>query len=85
VIENFKKGIYSAIVTSKVFDEGIDVPDAEVGIIMSGTGSKREFVQRLGRILRPKSNNQKARLIEIVSGRTTETIRSKKRKQNLEV
>lgn len=85
VIENFKKGVYSAIVTSKVFDEGIDVPDAEVGIIMSGTGSKREFIQRLGRILRPKSNNQKAKLIEIISVRTTETIRSKKRKQDLDV
>jgi superfamily II DNA or RNA helicase len=43
-----------AIVTSKVLDEGIDVPDAELGIIVSGTGSAREFIQRLGRLLRPK-------------------------------
>ncbi|HKU49921.1 MAG TPA: helicase-related protein, partial [Nitrososphaera sp.] len=54
VLERFKDGRYMAIVTSKVLDEGVDVPDAELGIIVSGTGSAREFIQRLGRLLRPK-------------------------------
>lgn len=54
VLTGFKEGRYMAIVTSKVLDEGIDVPDAELGIIVSGTGSAREFIQRLGRLLRPK-------------------------------
>lgn len=54
VLKGFKDGRYMAIVTSKVLDEGVDVPDAELGVIVSGTGSGREFIQRLGRLLRPK-------------------------------
>src|SRR5919108_6270594 len=48
-LSGFKEGRYNAIITSKVLDEGVDVPDAELGIILSGTGSSREFIQRLGR------------------------------------
>ena len=47
-LDRFRSGIYRAVVTSKVLDEGIDVPDADVGIILSGTGSERAFIQRLG-------------------------------------
>ena len=36
--------------TSKVLNEGVDVPDANVAIVLSGSGSVREHVQRLGRI-----------------------------------
>ena len=79
VLEGFRTGRYNAVVTSRVLDEGIDVPDAELGIIMSGTGSGRELIQRLGRLLRPKHNEKKARLIEIVSRQTRETNISAKR------
>ena len=71
----------------------MDVPDAKLGIIVSGTGSGREFIQRLGRLLRPKVDtpntttvttaNVKARLIEIVSSDTRETGTSEKRKKAL--
>ena len=64
-------------------DEGIDVPDAQLGILVSGTGSSREFVQRLGRLLRPKNDNQQARLIEIVSSGTSETLTSKRRQRSM--
>jgi superfamily II DNA or RNA helicase len=90
VLQGFKDGRYTAIVTSKVLDEGVDVPDAEIGIILSGTGSAREFIQRLGRLLRPgrrrttAEEEKKARLIEIVSAETREeTITSAKRKRAL--
>jgi len=83
VLVGFKNGRYDAIVTSKVLDEGIDVPDAQLGILVSGTGSSREFVQRLGRLLRPKNDNQQARLIEIVSSGTSETLTSKRRQRNM--
>lgn len=93
VLKGFKDGRYTAIVTSKVLDEGVDVPDAELGIIVSGTGSAREFIQRLGRLLRPKTrgttakddnNGKKAKLIEIISSETREeTITSAKRKRAL--
>ncbi|MEM0029917.1 MAG: DEAD/DEAH box helicase family protein [Candidatus Nitrosocaldus sp.] len=83
ILKGFKEGMYRAIVTSKVLDEGIDVPDAEVGVIVSGTGSSREFVQRLGRLLRPKKGNKSAILIEIVSSETREMLMSSKRKRSV--
>jgi len=52
VFNKFKEGEYSVLVSSQVLDEGIDVPEANVGIIVSGTGSSREYVQRLGLVLR---------------------------------
>ena len=79
VLEGFKSGKYSTVVTSRVLDEGIDVPDAELAIIVSGTGSGREIIQRLGRILRPKKDQKKAKLVEIISKHTRETNTSAKR------
>ena len=40
VLKGFREGVYRAIVTSKVLDEGIDVPEASLGVIMSGTGAR---------------------------------------------
>jgi superfamily II DNA or RNA helicase len=77
-LDGFREGKYRVIATSKVLDEGIDVPDASLGIILSGTGSKREFTQRLGRILR-KAEGKRARLVEIISRSTAETSVSKRR------
>ena len=83
-LSGFREGRYNALVTSKVLDEGVDVPDAELGIIVSGTGSGREFIQRLGRLLRPKpDSNKKAKLIEIISSGTREIGTSTKRKKTL--
>jgi superfamily II DNA or RNA helicase len=79
IINGFKSGLYNAVVTSRVLDEGVDIPDAELGIILSGTGSGRELVQRLGRLLRPKHDGRKAKLIEIISKHTRETRTSAKR------
>jgi superfamily II DNA or RNA helicase len=82
VLNGFKEGRYKVLVTSKVLDEGVDVPDAELGIILSGTGSSREFIQRLGRILRPKADStRKAKLIEVISAGTREMEISHKRKR----
>ena len=77
-LSRFRSGEYRAIVTSKVLDEGVDVPDASVGVILSGSGSRREFVQRLGRILR-KKGDKKAVLYEIVSRDTMEEASSRRR------
>lgn len=78
ILEKFKGGEYRAIVTSQVLDEGVDVPDASVGFILSGTGSSREYTQRLGRILRKRKGKQ-AKLIEIVARETVETRISQRR------
>ncbi len=82
-LAGFKTGAFRALVTSKVLDEGVDVPDASVGIILSGSGSKREFIQRLGRILR-KKGDKKAVLYEIVSRSTKEVDSSNRRNKAVE-
>lgn len=82
VLQRFKDGTYKAIVSSQVLDEGVDVPDANVGIILSGTGSNREFIQRLGRILRP-APGKRAVLYELVSSETGEVRTAYKRKVQL--
>ena len=81
VLEGFRTGKFRAIVTSRVLEEGVDVPDANIAIILSGTGSRREFIQRLGRVLRPK--NGRAVLYELVTASTGETRVSRKRKKAL--
>jgi superfamily II DNA or RNA helicase len=80
ILQRFHKGEYKRIVTSRVLDEGIDVPDASIAVILSGSGSNRQFVQRLGRILR-KIPGKKAILLELVSAGTAEVYMSYRRKQ----
>lgn len=80
IFNNFKQGKYSTLVSSQVLDEGIDVPEANVGIIVSGTGSSREYIQRLGRLLRP-SEDKKAILYELVTKGTKETRAAARRKR----
>jgi superfamily II DNA or RNA helicase len=78
ILSGFRDGTFSKIVTGQVLDEGVDVPDASVGIIISGTGSKREFIQRLGRLLRPKK--KEALLIELVTESTIEDGLARRRR-----
>jgi len=80
ILDRFRRGVYRRIITSQVLDEGIDVPDASVAVILSGTGSSREFIQRLGRVLRKKEGKQ-ATLYELVSLGTAEMRLSKRRKE----
>ncbi len=79
ILRGFRAGRYRRIVTSQVLDEGVDVPDASMAVILSGTGSSREFIQRLGRVLR-KREGKEAKLVELVSQDTAETRLSKRRK-----
>ncbi|XES78655.1 MAG: DEAD/DEAH box helicase family protein [Candidatus Bathyarchaeia archaeon] len=78
ILANFESGKYKVIVTSQVLDEGVDVPDAAVGIVLGGTGSRREYVQRLGRLLR-KKEGKTAKLLEIISKETVEVGISRRR------
>ena len=82
ILSNFGNGKYPVVVTSQVLDEGVDVPDASVGLILGGTGSNREYVQRLGRLLR-KKEDKLARLIEIISKETMEVSTSRRRHQKI--
>ena len=84
ILEGFRSGEYSILATSQVLDEGIDVPAANVGIILSGSASKRQYAQRLGRILRPTVERQAARLYEIIATDTIENYVSQRRREGVE-
>src|SRR5579859_4495808 len=80
VLEQFNAGKYRALVTCEVLNEGIDVPDAKVAIVLTGTSNSREYVQRLGRVLR-KVENRQAMLYEIVARGTIEERKAQSRKR----
>ncbi len=77
----FRTGEIKLLIVSKVANFAIDLPDANVAIQVSGTfGSRQEEAQRLGRILRPKSNgNLTARFYSLVSRDTCDQDFSVKR------
>jgi superfamily II DNA or RNA helicase len=77
VLDRFRAGRYSKLVAGRVLNEGVDVPDARVAIVVSGSAATREYIQRLGRVLRPKESE--ALLYEIISRRTTETRAARQR------
>lgn len=77
----FSEGKLNVIVTSKVLNEGVDVPEASVGIVASGSGNVREHVQRLGRILRHKPG-KRAVLFELIAKDTSELYVNWRRRQH---
>ena len=81
ILAGLRSGTYGAVVTSKVLNEGVDVPEANVAIILSGSGSVREHVQRLGRILR-RGEGKLATLYEIVTASTGEEWVSQRRRDH---
>ena len=82
ILAGLAEGRYGAVVTSKVLNEGVDVPAANVAIVISGSGSVREHVQRLGRVLR-KQGDKRAILYEIVTAETIETFTSNRRREHV--
>jgi superfamily II DNA or RNA helicase len=81
ILQKFRAGEYKNLVASHVLNEGVDVPAASVAILLSGTGSTREYIQRLGRILRRGSGNKQAILYEVIAEETTEEGVSRRRRQ----
>ncbi|GCE24336.1 DNA repair helicase [Dictyobacter kobayashii] len=79
ILESFQAGHYRALITAKVLNEGIDVPEAKVAIVLGGSSSKREYIQRLGRILRKKELKQ-AVLFEILARKTIEESKAQRRR-----
>jgi superfamily II DNA or RNA helicase len=78
VLEGFRTGRYSKLVTGRVLNEGVDLPDANVAIVASGSAATREYIQRLGRVLRPKP--QTAVLYELITRKTTEARTARRRR-----
>jgi len=81
ILDAFREGRLTLLITSKVLNEGVDVPEASVGIVASGSAAVREHVQRLGRILRHQPG-KRAKLYEILSNNTAESSVSERRRQH---
>jgi len=81
ILQALNAGELTAVVTSKVLNEGVNVPDANVAVVLSGSGSVREHVQRLGRILRKRAG-KRAVLYELVAADTSEERTSAKRRDH---
>ncbi len=79
ILQAFRNGGYSKLVAGRVLNEGVDVPDANVAIVVSGNSTPREHIQRLGRIIRPKQ--QEALLYELVTRYTSEVGAARKRRK----
>ena len=81
ILAGLAEGTYGAVVTSKVLNEGVDIPEANVAVVVSGSASVREHVQRLGRILRARAG-KRALLYELVTANTGETFTSARRRDH---
>jgi len=79
ILDAFCVGEYRAVVTSKVLNEGVDVPEAKVAIVLGGSAGAREYVQRLGRVLR-KVGNREAVLYEVIVRHTVDEGRARRRR-----
>jgi superfamily II DNA or RNA helicase len=80
ILDDFRRGVYRAIVTSKVLNEGVDVPEAKVAVVLGGSASAREYVQRLGRVLRKRGNAQ-ALLVEVIARKTVDERQAQRRRR----
>lgn len=78
VLGGLESGVYPALVANRVLDEGVDLPDVKVAIVIGGLASTRQAKQRLGRILR-KSGTRRAILYEVVTAETSEQARARRR------
>lgn len=81
-LERFRSGELNVLVSAQVLNEGIDVPDAQVGVIVGGSGGQREHVQRVGRVLRP-APGKRAIVYELVTRDTTEMRQGARRREAL--
>lgn len=81
ILDGLASGDYPALVANQVLDEGVDMPEVNVAIVIGGTSSERQAKQRLGRILR-RNRYGPAVLYEVVSDDTSEVKRSRTRRRN---
>jgi superfamily II DNA or RNA helicase len=82
MLARFRAGEATVLVSAQVLDEGLDVPEAEIAIIVGGTASVRRHVQRVGRVLRPRPG-KRARVYELATRSTTEAAQVVRRRRGL--
>jgi superfamily II DNA or RNA helicase len=78
ILNAFRRGDLRALATARVLNEGIDVPEASVAIVVAGVLGAREHVQRVGRVLRP-APEKRATVYELITLETTDARRAIRR------
>jgi superfamily II DNA or RNA helicase len=78
ILARFRDGRLRAVASARVLNEGIDVPEARVAILVAGAQGEREYVQRIGRVLRP-APHKRALVYELLTTGTTEARRASAR------
>ena len=81
-LDLFRNGELTVLVSSRVLNEGLDVPEASVAIVVGGSQGEREHVQRVGRILRP-APGKRAIIYELVTTGTAEVDQAARRRAGL--
>ncbi len=81
ILAGFRDGTYPALVANQVLDEGVDIPEAKIAVVLGGQSSVKQAIQRLGRILR-KHGTAQATLYEVVCAETREALRSRQRRRS---
>lgn len=66
IIKLFKEGTYKVLVAIKCLDEGIDIPSADTAIVMASSTNPREYVQRIGRIIRQAPGKTEANIYDMI-------------------
>ena len=66
LIHHFKEKNYQALVAISCLDEGIDIPSADTAILMSNSTNPREYVQRIGRVIRQAKGKTHARIYDFL-------------------
>ena len=84
-LNNFKNGNLNVLVSCTALDEGFDMPEADGAMILSASSSKRQRIQRMGRVLRITANKQNALIVTVYSSKTEfDKLREESKRYKLE-
>jgi len=83
MLSSYRRGDIDVLVTCRALDEGFNVPETEIGIVAASTATRRQRIQRLGRVLRPASGKDGAVIYTLVAT-GPEVTRLKQEEEDLE-
>jgi superfamily II DNA or RNA helicase len=66
ILKKFAEGEYQILVAMKILDEGVDVPPARIAILMASSGNPREYIQRIGRVIRKYPGKNEASIYDVI-------------------